>query len=55
MRAYGSARSGRTATTPKPVSELGITARDLRVTLEDTVRWLADQGHLSIKRPAEKD
>jgi hypothetical protein len=39
----------------KTASELSITARDLRVTLEDTVQWLADQGHLSVKRPAEKD
>jgi nucleoside-diphosphate-sugar epimerase len=39
----------------KTASELGIVSRDLRATLEDTVQWLADQGHLSIKRPAEKD
>ena len=30
----------------KTASELGITARDLRETLTDTVRWLTDQGHL---------
>lgn len=30
----------------KTVSELGVTPRDLRVTLADTVQWLADQGHL---------
>jgi hypothetical protein len=30
----------------RTASELGITARDLRVTLTDTVQWLADQGHL---------
>jgi len=30
----------------RTASELGITARDLRVTLTDTVRWLAGQGHL---------
>jgi hypothetical protein len=28
--------------------ELGITPRDLRETLADTVRWLADQGHISL-------
>lgn len=32
----------------KTVSELGVVPRDLRVTLQDTVRWLADQGHLSV-------
>jgi dihydroflavonol-4-reductase len=32
--------------------ELGITSRDLRVTLADTVQWLADQGHLSVARAA---
>lgn len=31
----------------KTISELGITPRDLRVTLEDTVRWLADHGHIA--------
>jgi dihydroflavonol-4-reductase len=30
----------------RTASELGITPRDLRVTLADTLRWLADQGHL---------
>ncbi len=30
----------------RTASELGITARDLKVTLTDTVQWLADQGHL---------
>ena len=30
----------------RTVSELGITSRDLQVTLADTVQWLADQGHL---------
>jgi hypothetical protein len=30
----------------RTASELGITARDLRETLTDTVRWLTDQGHL---------
>jgi dihydroflavonol-4-reductase len=30
----------------KTISELGVTPRDLKVTLTDTVRWLADQGHL---------
>jgi dihydroflavonol-4-reductase len=30
----------------RTASELGITARDLRVTLEDTVKWLAEQGRL---------
>ncbi len=30
----------------RTVSELGITPRDLRVTLQDTVQWLVDQGHL---------
>ncbi len=32
----------------RTVSELGITPRDLRVTLADTVEWLADQGHISL-------
>ena len=36
-------------------TELGITARDLRATLEDTVRWLADQGHLSVPKAAAAD
>jgi dihydroflavonol-4-reductase len=31
----------------KTISELGITPRDLRVTLADTVRWLADHGHIT--------
>jgi len=35
----------------KTAKELGITARDLRVTVEDTVRWLADHGHLSVAGP----
>jgi len=30
----------------RTASELGITVRDLRETLTDTVRWLRDQGHL---------
>jgi hypothetical protein len=30
----------------RTASELGITRRDLRETLTDTVRWLTDQGHL---------
>ena len=30
----------------RTASELGITARDLRETLTDTVRWLTNQGHL---------
>jgi dihydroflavonol-4-reductase len=40
----------------RTVSELGVTPRDLRATLADTVRWLAGQGHLpaaAIKNPAE--
>ena len=32
----------------RTVTELGITPRDLRVTLTDTVRWLADQGHITV-------
>ena len=32
----------------RTASELGITSRDLRVTLADTVQWLADQGHLPV-------
>jgi len=32
----------------RTVKELGITPRDLRETLADTVRWLADQGHISL-------
>jgi len=35
------------------VQELGIAPRELRVTLADTVRWLADQGHLSLTRAQE--
>ena len=35
----------------RTASELGITARDLRATLADTVRWLADEGHLPAPRP----
>lgn len=31
----------------KTVNELGITPRDLRQTLTDTIQWLADQGHLA--------
>ena len=31
-------------------SELGITPRDLGVTLADIVQWLADQGHLPAAR-----
>jgi len=30
----------------RTASEVGITPCDLRVTLTDTVRWLADHGHL---------
>lgn len=30
--------------------ELGIAPRDLRMTLADTVQWLADQDHLSVAR-----
>lgn len=38
----------------RTASELGITARDLRVTLTDTVRWLTDQGHLPpAAKPAD--
>ena len=37
----------------RTASELGITARDLRVTLADTVQWLADQGYLPAARAAE--
>ena len=36
----------------RTISELGITPRDLRVTLTDTVQWLADQGHL--RRPGKQ-
>ena len=32
----------------RTASELGITSRDLRVTLADTVQWLAEQGHLPV-------
>jgi dihydroflavonol-4-reductase len=35
----------------RTASELGIVPRDLRVTLADTVQWLADQGHLSVAGP----
>jgi dihydroflavonol-4-reductase len=36
----------------RTAGELGITARDLRVTLADTVQWLADQGHLPVAQAA---
>ena len=36
----------------RTAKELGITPRDLRVTLKDTVQWLADQGHLPIAHTA---
>ena len=36
----------------RTAKELGITPRDLRVTLKDTVQWLADQGHLPIAQTA---
>lgn len=32
----------------KTISELGITPRDLKVTLADTVKWLADHGHITL-------
>jgi dihydroflavonol-4-reductase len=34
----------------RTISELGVTPRDLRITLPDTVQWLADQGHLPAAR-----
>ncbi len=34
----------------RTISELGVTPRDLRETLTDTVQWLADQGHLPTPR-----
>ena len=37
----------------RTVKELGITPRDLRVTLADTVRWLAAEGHISLARARE--
>ena len=37
----------------RTASELGITARDLRVTLADTVQWLADRGYLPAPRAAD--
>jgi nucleoside-diphosphate-sugar epimerase len=37
----------------RTVKELGVTPRDLRETLADTVRWLADQGHISLTRARE--
>jgi dihydroflavonol-4-reductase len=37
----------------RTVKELVVTPRDLRETLADTVRWLADQGHISITRAPE--
>jgi hypothetical protein len=30
----------------RTIGELGITSRDLLMTLTDTVQWLAEQGHL---------
>lgn len=32
----------------RTISELGITSRDLLVTLTDTVQWLAEKGHLPV-------
>lgn len=37
----------------RTVKELGITPRDLRETLADTVRWLAGEGHISLARAQE--
>ena len=37
----------------RTVQELGITPRDLRETLADTVRWLADEGRISLTRAQE--
>jgi len=37
----------------RTIGELGITPRDLRVTVEDTVRWLADHGHIAAT-PAQQ-
>jgi dihydroflavonol-4-reductase len=34
----------------RTVQDLGVTPRDLRETLTDTVRWLAGQGHISLTR-----
>jgi nucleoside-diphosphate-sugar epimerase len=34
----------------RTISELGVTPRDLKVTLTDTVRWLEEQGHLPAAR-----
>lgn len=33
----------------RTISELGITSRDLLVTLTDTVKWLAEKGHLPVQ------
>jgi len=32
----------------RTIGELGITSRDLLMTLTDTVWWLAEQGHLPV-------
>ena len=37
----------------RTIKELGIAPRDLQETLTDTVRWLADQGHISLARTPE--
>lgn len=37
----------------RTVKELGIIPRDLRETLAETMRWLADQGHVSLTRAQE--
>ena len=37
----------------RTVQELGVTPRDLPETLTDTVRWLADQGRISLTRLPE--
>ena len=36
----------------RTTSELGVTPRDLRETLKDTVQWLTDQGHLPPAKAA---
>jgi dihydroflavonol-4-reductase len=36
----------------RTASELGITSRDLQLTLADTVQWLVEQGHLPAARAA---
>jgi dihydroflavonol-4-reductase len=34
-------------------TELGVAARDIKVTLADSVRWLVEQGHISRRQAGQ--